>query len=180
MSVSAQEKRDVTTNKKDKIERSHRKGGMEMMKDLNLSDAQKAQLKSIREDKSLSQEEKKAKMNSVFTVEQRNILAQKRAGMDDKRQEMGAKRDQEWQSKLGLSNDQAARLKAINEENHAKMKALKDNQTLSAEAKKTQMKALQESAREQRKAILTAEQIKKMDSFKKEGRGRNHKEKEDK
>ncbi|OKH53889.1 hypothetical protein NIES2101_09030 [Calothrix sp. HK-06] len=55
-------------------------GRRDIMKSLNLSDAQKAQIKQIRE-------AQKAKMDSVFTSEQKQQLQQQRAQWQQKRQQ---------------------------------------------------------------------------------------------
>ena len=180
ISVSAQQKRDISKLNSSTTHASHQEERHERMKDLNLSDAQREQMKSIRKDKSLSREDKRTKMNSVFTTEQKKRLLEKRAGMDGKDDAKGEKRGRELEAKLGLNKDQAMRLKAVSDEHHAKMKALKDNQNLSADARKAQMKALHESAMAQRKLILTTEQLRKMDAMKKAGRGNPRSEKEDK
>jgi Spy/CpxP family protein refolding chaperone len=172
--ASAQETRK-TADKKVKHERRHDGNKKEMFKDLNLSDAQKTQLKSIKEDKSLTKEQRKEKMNGVFTADQKSAMAKNRTEMQAKRKEMHEKKAKEMQEKLGLSNDQAAKLKSQREATHQQLKALKADQSLTKEQKKEKMKAIKAAAQEQRKTVLTADQLKKMDDMKKEGKGRHKK-----
>ncbi|MCP9751137.1 hypothetical protein [Ferruginibacter sp. HRS2-29] len=172
--ASAQEIRK-TTDPKVKQEHKHHGGHKEMMKGINLSDAQKSQLKSIKEDKSLTKEQRKEKMNGVFTADQRSAMAKNKTEMQAKRKEMHEKKAKEMQEKLGLSNDQAAKLKSQREATHQQMKALKADQSLTKEQKKEKIKTIKAAANEQRKTVLTADQLKKMDEMKKEGKGKYRK-----
>ena len=198
-SVSAQQTREM---------KSHRKGGSmqhgqkEMYKDLNLSEAQKAQLKTNREAnkakmealdkqdnltvkemrarKTALMQEQKAQMESILTAEQKSKIAADRSAMAGKRKNMDGQRGEAMKEKLGLSNDQAAKLKAQNEATREKVKSIQANQSLSADQKKEQMKAVKDAANAERKNILTAEQIKKMEEMKKEGRKDKMKGRKDK
>ncbi len=194
-SASAQDQRE-TKGKKDFDRGAHQKG---MMKDLNLTDAQKAQMKANREEMKVKLDaikantsltddqrkqqkealmlEQKAKMESILTTEQKAKMATSSLGQQGKDRKDG-KRGHEGRGKgfekmkteLGLSNDQATKLKALNEQSHTQMKAIRENTSLSEDVKKEQMKAVKENAKTQRQSILTAEQIKKMEELKK-----NHK-----
>ena len=191
-SATAQEKRETKHDKGAMHQRNGKGNQKEMMKDLNLSDAQKAQMKANQEDfrnqmkaldanetisvkdmkekKKALHEQQKAKMESILTAEQKSKLAESRSKMQAERSAMGAKRMEKMKTALGLSNEQASKLKASNEVVHAKMKAIKDNESLSQEARKEQMKAIKESAKAERKNILTAEQMKKMEEMRKDGK----------
>ncbi len=177
LSASAQEPTKTPTDKSFKQHKHGKHGGhKEMMKDINLSDAQKSQLKSIREDKTLSREDKKAKMQGVFTADQKKQLTQNKANMQAKRKEMQDKRAAEMKTKLGLSNDQEAKLRSQQDATRAQMKAVKEDKSLSADAKKAKIKSLKDAAKEQRKSVLTADQQKKWDEMKKDSRGKHRSE----
>jgi len=188
-SLTAQQTREMKHhNKGNQMHHGQKKN---MVKDLNLTDAQKTQLKAdkeankakmealnkqdnitvkeMRERKAALQQEQKAKMDALLTPDQKATIAADKANMESKRKDMDGKRGEAMKEKLGLSNDQAAKLKTHNEATHSKIKAIRDNQSLSMEQKKEQMKAVKESSKAQRNSILTAEQIKKMDEMKKEG-----------
>ena len=183
-SATAQEQRDI--KKKHHAEQRHGKGHKgEKMKELNLTDAQKSQLKSDREAfklkmaeleknesltvkeyrlrKAALQKEQHEKMRSLLTAEQKAKLTESRKKDDAKRQEMQARRIDKMKSELNLTDEQDSKLKAQNEATRMKMKAIKDNESLSQEERKVQIKALKESAKAQRKTILTAEQLKKLE-----------------
>lgn len=186
-SLSAQQTREMKSHKKG---HSMQHGKEDMVKDLNLTDAQKAQLKvnreagkakmealnkqdnltvkEMRERKAALMQEQKASMQALLTPEQKATLAADKSNMAGKRKNMNGQRGEAIKEKLDLSNDQAAKLKAHNEATHAKMKAIQNNQSLNVEQKKAQMKAVKETAKTQRNSILTTAQIQKMDEMKKE------------
>ena len=188
-SASAQERREMKGQKHG----MHQGQKGDMMKDLNLTDAQKAQLKAnretykakmeaLRKDENITvkemkarekaiHDEQKAKMQALLTTEQKAKIASDRANMDTKRKAMDAQRAEEMKEKLGLSNEQAEKLKAHNQETHSKIKAIQDNESLTMDQKKEQMIAVKEASKAQRKNILTAEQLRKMEEMKKEGKG---------
>jgi periplasmic protein CpxP/Spy len=188
-SLSAQQTRESKSQKK---AHGMQHGKKDMVKDLNLTDAQKAQLqadreankakmealkkqdnltvKEMRERKAALLQEQKASRDAILTAEQKAVLAAEKADMAGKRKNMDGQRGEYMKEKMGLSNDQAAQLKAHNEATHAQIKAIQENQTLSTEQKKAQIKTVKETANTQRKSILTTEQIKRMDEMKKEGK----------
>ena len=191
-SASAQENRAY-----DKTEMHNGKGDGGM-KELNLTDAQKAQMKAsreemrtkmdaIRQNTSLTEDQKKTqmealrneqkqKMEAMLTPEQRTKFAELRKNKGERSETMGqgegkGNREDHMKMKeeLGLSDDQATKLKALHESTKSQIEAVKNNTTLSEAAKKEQMKAIKENAKAQKKTILTAEQFKKMEELKGKG-----------
>ncbi|MBC8040328.1 MAG: hypothetical protein H7Y06_07285 [Opitutaceae bacterium] len=69
--------------------------------------------------------------------------------------------------KLGLTDDQVAKIKKIGEDARIEIKALREKEG-SPESKKDDMKKLQESIRAKVDAVLTAEQKAKLEEMKKE------------
>jgi len=191
-SLSAQQTREMKSHKKGT--EMHHGQHKDMMKDLNLTEAQKAQLKTnreankakmealnkqdnltvkeMRERKMALMQEQKAQMESILTAEQKAKIAADKATMSGKGKNMDGQRGEAMKEKLGLTNEQAAKLKAHNEATHDKIKAIQDNQNLTMDQKKTQIKAVKDASKAERKNILTAEQIQRMDEMKKEGKGR--------
>src|SRR5437868_1225856 len=125
-SASAQEKRERTGDKGE----MHQRGGM---KDLNLTEAQKTQMKANREEfkaqaealranKNLSEAEMKEKMKSLHEQQRAKMEAiltpEQKAKMSEARFENkqdGAQNENrmaEMKEKLGLTDDQVSRLKA--------------------------------------------------------------------
>ncbi len=174
--------------KKDGGRGHHNKHGKEMLaKQLNFSEDQKAQAKTInadfrkklkelnaqetitvkemRERKKAIMQEKKAKMNGLLTAEQKTKLVQLKADRKAKRAEFAAKRMDRMKTALNLSDDQVAKLKANQSAIKTKAESIRNNQSLSAEQKKEQMMALRAEAKEKSKSIFTPEQLKKKEEM---------------
>ncbi len=199
-SVSAQQNRQMKSHKKGTA--THQGQKKEMVKDLNLSEAQKAQMKAnreankskmeslnkqdnltvkeMRERKAALMQEQKSQMDQLLTAEQKAAVAERKTNMEVKRKDMDGQRGEAMKEKLGLSNDQGERLKALNQANHEKIKAIQANTSLSKEQKKTQTKAIKDAAKAERQDILTAEQLQKMRAMRKDGKGNMNRRKDSK
>lgn len=162
---------------------------MMMARELNLSEEQKKQAKTIHEDtrkkmqelnknegitvkeqrdrKAAIQKERKAKMDGLLTAEQKTKMAQLKADQKIKREEQYAKRLEKMKTNLSLTDEQVAKLKAQRASNQAKAEKIKNNEKLSREQKKEQMMALKTEAKEQRSKTFTPDQLKKMEEMKK-------------
>lgn len=188
-SAQAQSTQKDSTFRKQQHGNFQRKPGMGM-KDLNLTDAQKKQFKDLhdnyskqfadlRNNKSLSADEQKTKMHalrkeqygkmqSILTDEQKTKMAAQRKDWGKKGDfahkggQARGKGFEQMKTKLGLTDDQSAKLKANREAFHTKAKAIRENTSLTDEQKKEQVKALAQQNRESMKSILTPEQIEKM------------------
>ncbi len=193
-SAVAQTQDNTTDQKKwDKEGQGFHKGhdgrGMGMEK-LNLTDAQKQQIKSINEDfktrmqslnkndnmmvkdqrvqKESLMQERKNKISAILTPEQRTQFEQmhkdREGKMGDMKMEGG--RIEHMKTELGLTDDQLAKMKAGSESFRTRAKAIHDNQSLSQDQKKTQFEALHKERENSFKSFLTAEQIAKMGQMK--------------
>ncbi len=191
-SASAQERREMKGGKHGMHKMQGEKG--DKINNVNLTEAQKTQLKAdretykakmeaLRKDENITvremkarqkaiHDEHKAKMEALLTPEQKAKVAAGRSGMEASSKQLDGKRADMMKDKLNLSNDQAEKLKAHNQEVHNKIKSIQDNQSLTMEQKNEQIKAVKDASKTQRKSILTAEQIKKMEEMKKEGKGK--------
>jgi Spy/CpxP family protein refolding chaperone len=165
----------------------HQKGMM--AKELNFTDAQKFQAKTINKDsrkkmqelnknesitvkemrdrKYAIQKERKAKMDGLLTAEQKAKQTQLRAEHKAKKEAGYAKRLDKMKTNLNLTDDQVSKLKAQRAANHARAEKIKSNESLSREQKKEQMMALKADAKAQHNKIFTPEQLKKKEEFKK-------------
>ncbi len=181
----------ISANAQEKKEFNHPKGefrhGRHMhgqgMKNLNLTDAQKQQLKADNEElknkmKALKSndnmtvkdfkaqrealmQERKAKFQALLTSEQKAQIEKQKNEMKSKRQEMGAKRMDRMKTDLALTNDQVTKFKALHENTRSQMEAIRNNQSLSQEQKKEQMMNLRKTNDQTMKSLLTPEQLKK-------------------
>jgi len=166
----------------------HHQKGM-MAKELNFTDAQKAQAKTINEDarkkmqelnknesitvkeqrdrKAAIQKERKTKIDGLLTAEQKAKQTQLRAEHKAKKEAEYAKHLDKMKSNLNLTDDQVAKLKSQRTATRTKAEQIRNNESLSREQKKEQMMALKAEAKKQNDKILTPEQLKKKEEMKK-------------
>ncbi len=164
----------------------HHKGMM--FQKLNLSDAQKDQMKNLNNDFKTKMEalkkndqmtmgdfktqrealakEHKSQMLAILTPDQKNQLEQLKKDEKANREQKGEKRFEKMQSELSLTPDQVSKLKSNHENLKSQMDAIKNNSSLSEEQKHEQMKALHQQSKDYMKSILTADQLKKLEERK--------------
>ncbi len=176
---------------------NHKKRGghdkQEMMKQLNLTVAQKQQFKTQREDfqqqmaelkkndnitvkdwkakKETLHKEQKAKMDAILTSDQKATLEKLKAEGKGKHDGMNRHQGNDMKTQLGLTDDQSAKMKKSREEMMQKMKALRDDKTLIDEQRMEKRKELMKQQKESMKSILTPEQMKKLNETKKQKPG---------
>lgn len=174
----------------------HHKGDRKEMalKGVNLTEAQKAQLKqlheaqqqemkAVKDNGSLSQDQAKAQrkaihekyraqMQSILTPEQKTQMQQmkqkgghRKGGFEGRRGEGG----QAFQD-LNLSEDQKGKMASLRTSFQAKREEIRNNKSLTEEQKREQYKALAQQQQEQFKAVLTPEQQQKMKETRKDKR----------
>ncbi len=71
-------------------------------------------------------------------------------------------------TRLGLTDDQSAKLEKNREEMMEKMHSIREDQSLSEEKKREEIKTLMKTRKETLKSILTEEQLKKIKEGKKQ------------
>jgi Spy/CpxP family protein refolding chaperone len=158
---------------------------MEMMKELNLTGDQKAQLKALREEGRTKMDalknEQDAKRDAILTPEQRETWSQ---CMQDKKQRnekwrhhqgyakhrMGMRQhhNREMMDKLNLTDQQKAQLKSLREEDQARMQSIKNDSKLTQDQKKKKIGEFAKEQKAKRDAIFTPEQKMKLEAMKKE------------
>jgi len=161
----------------------HQRHGMDM-KQLNLTEEQKAKFQSQRESFKKQMEElkkndnitvkewkakmeslrkeNKEKMEAILTSDQKAQLEKMKTEQKEKMKSIGRERGEKMKAELGLSADQSAKLDANRKEIGEKMKSIRENKSLTEEQKKEQVKELMKGNKEKMKSILTEEQLKKM------------------
>jgi len=169
-------KKDGQKNKHDK----HK--GAALAKELELTDAQKEQFKTLKKESKEKEKalkaERKEKAQAILTADQQSKLAELKEKRKAEAKTKRANRYAAIQKESGITNDQAAQLKAQNEAFRNKAKAIRDNESLTKEQKKVQIKALHTERKESLRTILTAEQIQKMEAKRKDmKRNRDKREK---
>jgi Spy/CpxP family protein refolding chaperone len=162
------------------------------MAQLNLTDQQKSELKTINED--FKQQMTDLKKNEDITVREwkskmatirkehhekvQNVLtddqkASLKKMMQERRAEMkkhSARRMEQMKKELNLTDDQVAALKKSHEDMSQKFKAIRDDKSLSDDQKKAQLKDLRDQQHNSLKSILTEEQLQKMQQMHKHGK----------
>jgi len=194
VAVKAQEIPERKSEKPGMMERKKHHGmhGMDM-KQLNLTEDQKAKFKTRNEEFRKKMEElkkndgitvkewrakaealrkeHKAGMDGILTSEQKAKMEKMKVEGKAKRESFEKQHGQQMKTRLGLSDEQSAKMDASRKEIGEKMKAIRDNKSLSEEQKKEQMKELHKKQQENMKSILTEEQLKKMKESRHRGPG---------
>jgi Spy/CpxP family protein refolding chaperone len=172
----------------------HGQHHMDLSKTLNFSDQQKQQLKSINQDfhhkmadlnkkeditvKSMRDQkaalikEQRMAFQNLLTLEQKNKLEDMKKESAIKKQEMASRRLDKMKTKLNLTEDQTAKIKALNDQFRENMKKFKENQTTDRSAKKEELMSAFKQHKEDFEKILTPEQLSKMQEWKKDKTGR--------
>jgi protein CpxP len=183
IAVSAQE----IPERKDEGYKPHAKSrmhGKRSMANLNLTEDQKAQFKTLnmehrkqmeelkkqdnitvkesRERIEKLRKEHKEKFQSILTTTQKEQMQKNREEQKASREKMARKGGDRMKAELGLTDEQSAQLQKQRKETGEQMKAIRENSSLSDEQKKEQMKALHKKQQDAMKSVLTEEQIKKL------------------
>jgi Spy/CpxP family protein refolding chaperone len=192
-----------TTSTQDKGKHAKKEYKMHAMKELNLTQDQKAKIKALHEqekkemealknDKTATKEQRQQlhkkyeeQMQAILTPEQKQQLekmkeermAQGKQGAFErgKGQKEGFKRGADLQKELGLSQDQQAKVEKIRADYKGQFEALRNDKSLSKEEKRTKMHELMKKQQEDMKTVLTQEQIEKMKTLRKEHSSRTTK-----
>lgn len=161
-----------------------------LTKDLNLTDNQKQQMKTLkqtyrkqmsdlnknenitvkemRDRKGAIAKEHRSAVEGLLTQEQKNKIQEQKAKSIEKRKEMQAKRMDKMKKDLALTDEQSSKLKTLNDNYKGKFESLNKNESLDRTAKKQQFQALREQHKVEMKTVLTQEQIQKLDEMKKD------------
>jgi Spy/CpxP family protein refolding chaperone len=164
----------------------------EMMKQLNLTDAQKEQFKTQRESFRQQMDElkkndnitvkewksrmeglrkdQKAKMDGILTTDQKAKMGKMKAEGKARHEGMMKQRGEKMKAELGLTAEQSAKMDKNRAEMGQKMKAIREDKNLNDDQKRDKTKELMKQQKENMKSILTKEQMDKMN----ERKGQHH------
>ncbi|MCC6286691.1 MAG: hypothetical protein IT249_02290 [Chitinophagaceae bacterium] len=156
-------KLNLTTEQQSQMKKIHEdfKGKMD---NLEKSEAT-ITLKDYREKKKVFETQRHDQIQNVLTREQKDQLA-KMHSERGRKFDGGPRRGMDrMKAELGLSDEQSAQIKTLQEDTKAKMKSIRENQSLSEDEKKQQIMVAFKNQREGINKILTPEQQKKMESM---------------
>jgi Spy/CpxP family protein refolding chaperone len=170
--------------------RDHKGQKQMVSKKLNLTEDQKARIKSINDSRrteiqalnntALTVDQRKGKMKelhqkyqtqmqSVLTPDQKEQMKSFKEKSKGKKGELGRHHGAKGKMEsLNLSQDQKDRMQKMRESYKGQFGAIRDNKSLTDDQRKEQMKSLKQKQHEDMKSILTKEQADKMQSFKKD------------
>jgi len=162
----------------------------DLAKELNFTDQQKQQLKTINSDfrnkmaaldknenitvkemrdkKAVLLKEQRTAFQNLLTPEQKNKLEDMRKKGEARRQEMAAKQLDRMKIILSLSDDQTAKIKNVNDNFRTQLQKFREDQSLSRTAKRDQFMALAKQRNDDIKSVLTQEQFDKMQELRKQ------------
>ena len=134
---------------------------------LGIADLKKKEATMTVKDYKMQQQALNKKRHSeadkIFTKEQKEQLQEMRTNRKEKFSREG--KPHHMKSALGLSNDQSVKINALRAETQKKIKDIRGNTALKKKKKKEQVGAAYKQQHEDMKAILTPEQMKKMEGF---------------
>ena len=104
-------------------------------------------------------------MQSVLTPEQKGRIEKMKAERKQMAEIDAKTRMEKMKIQLGLSNEQAEKMRNQRMEMMNKMKALRENQSMDMQKKREEIKMMMEKRRETMKSILTDEQRKQMEEI---------------
>src|SRR5262249_6341067 len=125
-------------------------------------------VKEMRDKKAAIFKEQRTAFQNLLTAEQKNKLQDLKNKSAEKRQQMAAKRLDKMKTNLGLSDEQTAKIKDIDNGFHEQIKKFHGDQSLSRTEKKDQLTALMKQHRQDIQAVLTPEQQSKLETLRQE------------
>lgn len=136
----------------------------------NMMDLRKNEDITVREWKNQMQsfhKKHREDMQALLSKEQKMQIEKMKLERKQMREIDAKARMEKMKIHLGLSNEQADKLKNQRAELMQQMKALHENQSLDQEKKREEMRTLMQKQREEMKSILTEEQLNKMKEMRK-------------
>ena len=185
--ASAQEE-NFGTQRKGKHEH-----GMALEK-LNLTDKQKADIEKINVDfknrmvnlkkeddisvkewnsrKETLRKQRRTEIQAVLTNEQKEQLKKMHQEGRAKQKHSSEERLEMMKDKLGLSNEQTAKIKELQSGFHNKIKSIRENESLAAADKKEQIRQVLKENHKKIESVLTEDQIEKLKELKQNRQGK--------
>lgn len=176
-----QMERQNAQQKHQRKQKMHKNG--QHFKNLNLSETQKQAMKANRNDfqqknnalknqpgitlneyqteKARLEKERREKMQSILTPEQKDQISQREKDKKAKMEQRQKVKSDRMAKNLSLTTDQVSKMNSQRELTRQQMMALKNNESLSMEQKRAEANRIKKESKEKRDAILTQEQLQK-------------------
>lgn len=178
---------DQSTDLTDRPRGHHR---IDKLQQLNLTDEQKTELKTINEDFKQQMTDLKKSEDKITVTEWKSKMSTMRKDHHEKVQKLltdeqkaslknmkherkrdirkhGARRLEHMKKELNLTDDQVSAIKKNHEAMGEKFKAVREDKNLTEDQKKVELKKFREQQHESLKSILTEEQLQKLEQQKK-------------
>jgi Spy/CpxP family protein refolding chaperone len=161
-----------------------------------IHEQERTEMKALTGNKSLTADQLKSQRSelhkkyrtqteSVFTAQQKQQLEKmkserkgkgfKKDGQANAKGQKGFQRGEGFQKDLNLTQEQKDKMAKLRADSKSSFESIRKDQSLTDDQKKAKMQDLRKQQSEQMKSILTAEQLEKLNSFRKEHAGRNTK-----
>ena len=111
------------------------------------------------------QKDKKAKLQSLLTPEQKNRIAEFKKKRQEDNQVRAAARLERMRIRLNLTDQQTASIKSQEQHFSTQIQSIRENDNLLAYQKKEQIKALAEKHRDELKSLLSPDQLSQLDNM---------------
>jgi Spy/CpxP family protein refolding chaperone len=158
-----------------------RRGGA--IDQLNLTDAQKTQLKSLRDqqhqqlqalrqDQSLTPDQRRAQAQTIHQQFQSQIHGMLTPEQQAQLKQMRGRRGGPM-ARLNLTDDQRAKLQPLMQQQREQVQAIRNDSSLTQQQKQEKIQALRQSMMSQMQGILTPEQQQQMQQWQQNRRGRH-------
>lgn len=145
-------------------QRQHKGGEEALMQQLNLTQAQREQLKK-EHDKALER---------VLTAEQKAKLGQLRQQQQALKDSAQKRQDRKLKEQLGLSNEQVVKVRELQRGFREKMKAIQEDVNQTVQQQRDRTRELWESQQKNWQEVLTPEQLEKYKSLMQERMRKMH------
>jgi Spy/CpxP family protein refolding chaperone len=139
-----------------------------------LREATKTQIEAVQKDDSLTPEAKQARLKEIRVSAEKQLYALLTPEQIKELREINNKpsvqaprapgQNREIMGELNLSEDQKAGIKSINQAAKSEIEAVRGDTSLTPDARESRMRSIRESAMKQIRALLTPEQLQKLDA----------------
>ncbi len=156
---------DFTDAQKQQL-KAQRMDFQKKMQDLNKNES--ITVKEMRDQRAALLKEQKTAFENLLTPEQKTKMADLKKQAMAKKEAMEAKRLDKMKTQLGLTDEQTASIKNLNQDFRDKMKKLHEDNTIERTSKREQAMVLLQQHKKDLEGIFTTDQLNKFKEFRKD------------